>query len=86
MGEFLRPLADLDERLAPAGGYHLTLRAAEAVVGRLKPTGDGFDEAVALASILQSLEESSPYEGLLQAVADFEGSSGPSPSSPSTCG
>lgn len=82
--EFLRPLAALDERLAPEGGYRLTLRAADAVQGRLKPTGEGFDQAVALARALQVQQEARSYEDLIEMVADFESSSGPAPSSPSS--
>jgi indolepyruvate ferredoxin oxidoreductase beta subunit len=86
VGEFLKPLAALDERLAPSGdGYRLTLRAAEAVRGKLKPTGAGFEEAVALAVNLQSQGESYSYEGLIEVVSGFSRSSGQGPSSSSHC-
>lgn len=86
LDEFLLPLASLDERLAPGGGYSLTLRAALAVKSSLKPTGAGFAEAVSLANSLQELSAERSYEELLEMASHPEiPLAGHKPSSP-CCG
>lgn len=84
--EFLLPLASLDERLAPEGGYSLTLRAALAVQGSLKPTGAGFEEARSLAVAIQEKAAERSYDELLEMASHPQAPlRGQSPSSP-CCG
>lgn len=73
--EFLRPIATLDERLDNGNDYTLTLRAQAAVQKTLKPTGEGFEEAVALAKAIQARSEDRPYGDLLEMVLEFSNSS-----------
>ena len=77
LNEFLSPLVALDERSESGGDYALTLRAVAKAQSVLKPTGAGFEEAVALARTLQAHEHDLSYEELLAMVVDFKGAPAP---------
>ncbi|MDA2915887.1 hypothetical protein MYX64_03455 [Nitrospinae bacterium AH_259_B05_G02_I21] len=77
LNEFLSPLVALDERSESGGDYALTLRAVAKAQSVLKPTGAGFEEAVALARTLQAHEHGLSYEELLAMVVDFKGAPAP---------
>ncbi|MEE8219899.1 MAG: hypothetical protein V3R43_04605 [bacterium] len=77
LNEFLSPLVALDERSESGGDYALTLRAVAKAQSVLKPTGAGFEEAVALTRTLQAHEHDLSYEELLAMVVDFKGAPAP---------
>jgi indolepyruvate ferredoxin oxidoreductase beta subunit len=77
ISEFLRPLVAIDERYDSGGDYALTLRAVAKAQSVLKPTGDGFEEAVALARALQAHEHECSYDELLAMVLDFKATPAP---------
>jgi indolepyruvate ferredoxin oxidoreductase beta subunit len=70
--KLLHPLVELDERCSSNGDYALTLRAVAKVQSIIKPTGAGFEEAVALPRALQAHEQGCSYDELLEMVMDFE--------------
>ncbi len=63
--QFLDTLAALDERLGGGNDYALTRSAVTSVQGVLKPTGAGFEDALALVRALEAHEDDWSYEELL---------------------